>query len=165
LPTENEDLYIGADLYFAKESRNWDNGGIAFIRTLFEPQASTIGRIYLITKGQLIDIARQEPKTTNELTIDFDIAIKNGSYVFKRPSWYGNLLYLGQQREFAILTLTNENDLQPFTKPSKNYLNTICRSIKEAHNFDSKTIFEYLRTKRGVNGNYNDEDLLSIVNE
>jgi hypothetical protein len=152
-------------LYFARESSNWDNGGVAFVRTLFEPQASTIGRIFLITKGQLIDIARQETKTTTELTIDFDRAIKDGSYIFKRPSWYGNLLYLGQQGEYPIFTLTNENDLQTSTKPSKSYLKMICQGIKESHKFDDKTIFEYLRDKRGIKENYKDEELLSIINE
>jgi hypothetical protein len=165
LPSDNEDFYICSELYFARESSNWDNGGVAFVRTLFEPQASTIGRIFLITKGQLIDIARQETKTTTELTIDFDRAIKDGSYIFKRPSWYGNLLYLGQQGEYPIFTLTNENDLQTSTKPSKSYLKMICQGIKESHKFDDKTIFEYLRDKRGIKENYKDEELLSIINE
>ena len=165
LPADNEDFYICSELYFARESSNWDNGGVAFIRTLFEPQTSTIGRIFLITKGQLIDIAKQETKTTTELTIDFDRAIKGGSYIFKRPSWYGNLLYLGQQGDYPIFTLTNENDLQPATRPSKSYLKTICEGIKEAHNFDNPTIFDYFKTKLGVKGNYSDEELLSIINE
>lgn len=165
IPTDNEDFYISSELYFAKESGNWDNGGVAFIRTSFEPRASTIGRIYLVTKGQLIDIARQETSTKTELTIDFDRAIEDGSYIFKRPSWYGNLLYLGQQNGYPIFTLTNENDLQPLAKPSKNYIKTIIRGIKEAHNFDDKTILEYLRSKGGINGKYDDKELLDIINE
>jgi hypothetical protein len=165
LPVDNEDFYICSELYFAKESGNWRNGGVAFVRTSFEPQASTIGRIYLVTKGQLIDIARQETNTKTELTIDFDKAIEGGSYIFKRPSWYGNLLYLGQQNEYPIFTLTNEHDLQPFTKRSRDYIKTISEGIKEAHNFDEKTVFEYLRSKPGINGNYNDQELLAIINE
>ncbi len=165
LPSGNEDFYICSELYFAEKSKNWDNGGVAFIRTLFEPQASTIGRIYLVTKGQLIDIARQETNTKTELTIDFDKAIEDGSYIFKRPSWYGNLLYLRQQNDYPIFTLTNEIDLQPLTKPNKSYIKTISEGINEAHNFDNKTIFEYLITKRGINGNYSDQELLDIINE
>jgi len=165
LPADNEDFYICSELYFAKQSSNWDNGGVAFIRTVFEPQASTIGRIYLITKDQLIDIARQETQTTTELLIDFDRAIKDGSYIFKRPSWYGNLLYLGKQNEYPIFSLTNENDLQPSTKPSKSYLKIICQGIKESHNIDDTTIFDYLKNKQGIKGNYRDEELLSIINE
>ncbi len=164
LPAENEVFYFNFELYFAKESRNWDNGGVAFIRTLLEPQELTIGRIYLITKGQLIDIAKQETGTKTELKIDFDKTIEDGSYIFKRPSWYGNILYLGQHNGNPIFTLTNENDLQPFTKPSKNYIKTIVEGIKEAHNFDEKTILKYLRTKGGIKMNYDNQELLHIVN-
>lgn len=165
LPSDNEDFYICSELYFARESTNWENGGVAFIRTSFEPQASTIGRLFLITKGQLIDVARQETKTETELTIDFEKAVTDGSFIFKRPSWYGNLLYLGHQREYPIFTLTNENDLQPSTRPSKSYLKTICKGIKESHNFDNKTIFEYLRNKQGIKGNYTDDELIDIIND
>ncbi|MES2616685.1 MAG: hypothetical protein V4613_02340 [Bacteroidota bacterium] len=163
LPAENEDCYISSELYFSKASSNWDNGGIAFIRTVFEPQASTIGRMYLITKGQLIDIARQETNTKTELTIDFDKAISDCSFIFKRPSWYGNILYLGEQHGYPVFTLTNENDLQPFTKPSTNYIKTISEGIKEAHNFDDRTILEYLRAKGGIYGNYDDQELENII--
>jgi hypothetical protein len=86
LPADNEDFYICSELYFAKESDNWNTDGVAFISTFFEPKASTIGRIYLITKELLVDIARQETNTKNELTIDFKKAIEEGYYIFKRPS-------------------------------------------------------------------------------
>ncbi|WP_026969809.1 hypothetical protein [Algoriphagus terrigena] len=165
IPTDNEDFYICSELYFAKGSKNWDNGGVAFIRTLFGPQASTIGRVYLVTRGQLIDIARQETNTKNELTIDFDKAIEDGYYIFKQKSWYGNLVYLGQQNDYPIFTLTNENDLQPLTKPSRNYIKTISEGIKEAHNFDDKTILEYLGSKGGVKDNYDNKELLDIISE
>jgi hypothetical protein len=163
LPADKEDFYICSELYFAQKSSNWDNSGVAFVRTLFEPQISTIGRIYLVTKGQLVDIARQETNTKIELTIDFNKAIKGGSCIFKKSSWYGNLLYLGQQNEYPIFTITNENDLQPLTKPSKSYIKTISDGIKEAHHFDEKTIFEYLKTKRGITGNYSDKELMEII--
>lgn len=166
LPTDSEDFYISSELYFAQNSKNWDNGGVAFVRTSFEPKALTIGKIYLITKGQLVDIARQETKTKGKLTIDFEKAIQDEFYIFKKlPSWYGNLLYLGHHNDYPIFTLTNENNLQTVTRPSKSYLKIIIEGIKEAHNFDNPTIFEYLRTKRGINGNYSDQELFNIINE
>ena len=165
LPADNEDFYICSELYFSRQSSNWDNGGVAFIRTLFEPQASTMGRIYLITKGQLIDIARQETNTKSGLTIDFDKAIRKGSYIFKQPSWYGNLLHLGQHYDYPIFTLTNENDLQPLTKPSKSYIKTISAGIKETHCFDDQTILEYLKSKGGIKDNYTDQEIIDIVSE
>lgn len=165
LPTESEELYICSDLYFAKQSINWNNGGVAFIRTHFEPQASTIARMYLINKGQLVDITRQETKTETGLVLDFDTTIKEGSSIFKRPSWYGNLLYLGDQNNHPIFTLTNENDLQPSIKPSENYLRIIIKGIREAHNFDDKTILEYLNKKQGIAGNYTENELSNLFND
>jgi hypothetical protein len=44
LPFDSEDLYINCELYFARASKNWDNGGVAFIRTTFSPTVSTMGR-------------------------------------------------------------------------------------------------------------------------
>lgn len=166
LPTDNQDFYLCCELYFAKKSSNWDNGGVAFVRTTSDPQASTLSRIYLITKGQLTDIARQETKTKTKLTIDFNKAKEDGHYIFKeKPCWYGNLLYLGEQTGYPIFTLTNEDDLQPYTKPSENYLRIICRGIREAHSFDNQAIFEYLRTKQGVKEFYKDEEVLNIIND
>ena len=165
LPTESEEFYICSELYFAKQSTNWKNGGIAFIRTHFEPQASTMARMYLINKGQLVDIARQETKTEAKLVLDFDTTVKEGSSIFKRPSWYGNLVYLGDQNNHPIFTLTNENNILPLTKPSENYLRIIIKGIREAHNFDDKTIFEYLNKKQGIVDNYTDKELSNLFND
>ncbi|MGA6118697.1 hypothetical protein [Sphingobacterium anhuiense] len=110
LPSESVDTHINSELYFARASKNWDNGGVAFIRTIFSPTVSTMGRIYLITKDQLIDIAKQGTNTVSSLELDFNKAIQDGSYIFKENSWYGNLLYIGQQNDYPIFTLTNESD-------------------------------------------------------
>ena len=163
-PIDSEEMYISAELYFAKVSRFW-SGGIAFIRTTFTPTASTYGRIYLITKGQLIDIARQETNTSASLEIEFEKAIKNGSYIFKQPSWYGNLLYLGEHNGFPIFMITNEQDSQSSTKPSNAYLKTIIDGLRESHWLDNLAIFDYLKTKHGIIENYSEEELRSIIGE
>jgi hypothetical protein len=163
LPTEYEEFYICSELYFAQNSKTWDNGGVAFIRTNFESNASTFGKIYLITKGQLIDIAKQETNTKKELFLNFDKAIENGNYIFKKPSWYGNLMYLGEQNNLPIFTLTNENEVQTEVKPNEKYIKTIIDGLKQTHNLDNKTIFEYLNGKLGISGNYSDEELMDII--
>lgn len=81
-------------------------------------------------------------------------AIQNGSYIFKEKSGYGNLLYIGQQNDYPIFTLTNESDNQMETKPSADYLKTIYLGIKQTHGFDDRTILHYLKNKRGIIGNY-----------
>ena len=69
-------------LYFAKSSSRWNNGGVAFIDET--TQSNTIGRAYLITKEQLIDVQTQEGAT-----------------------WYDNKLYLGQIDGIDAYTLTS----------------------------------------------------------
>lgn len=44
IPSESDDMYINSKLYFARASKNWNNGGVAFIRTTFSPTVSTMGR-------------------------------------------------------------------------------------------------------------------------
>ncbi|MEN5231567.1 hypothetical protein [Sphingobacterium faecium] len=165
IPSENEDMYINSELYFARASKNWDNGGVAFIRTTFSPTVSTMGRIYLITKGQLIDIVKQETNTVLGLELDFTKAIQDGSHIFKEKSGYGNLLYIGQQKDYPIFTLTDESDNQMQTKPSADYLKAMCQGIKQTHGFDDLTILDYLKNKRGIIGNYTDEELMQIITE
>jgi hypothetical protein len=165
LPTDHQDFHIPSELYFAKNSATWDNGGVAFIKSKSQTKESTLARIYLITKGQLIDIARQETNTKNDLSLDFESAINQGHYIFKHPSWYGNLIYLGVQNSYPIFSLTNENDLQITTKPNANYLKTIINGIKETHNLENKSILTYLGNKQGIANNYTTEELLDIFNK
>ena len=89
-------------MYFAKKSESWDNGGV--IRTNFGSKIDTLGRMYLITKEQFIDVVKQETGDQANLSIDFDKAIENGSLVFKERSWYGNIIYLGTQYNSPIFT-------------------------------------------------------------
>ena len=73
LPIDNEDFYIASELYFAKKSiKSWNGGGVGFISNNFN-EAKTIGRIYLITKEQFIDVIKQECDIIQDLKIDFDL--------------------------------------------------------------------------------------------
>lgn len=58
LPIDNEEVYINSELYFAMKSSTWDNGGVGFIKVDFNPKPVTLGRMYLITKEQFIDVVK-----------------------------------------------------------------------------------------------------------
>ena len=51
------------------------------------------------------------------------------------------------------------------TKPSADYLKTICQGIKQTYGFDDLTILDYLKNKRGIIGNYTNEELMQIIAE
>lgn len=72
---------------------------------------------------------------------------------------------LGQKNNYPIFTLTNESDNQMETKPSADYLKTICQGIKQTYGFDDLTILDYLKNKRGIIGNYTNEELMQIIAE
>ena len=82
LPLMSRMVNIPYKLYFARSSSRWNNGGVAFIDET--TQSNTIGRAYLITKEQLIDVQTQEGAT-----------------------WYDNKLYLGQIDGIVAYTLTS----------------------------------------------------------
>lgn len=164
LPIDNEEIYICSEMYFAKSSRNWEDEGVAFIKTDFDEQQQTLGRMYLITKGQFIDIVKQETDFKGNLTIDFDGAISGGSLVFKKGSWYGNIIFLGNQHNNPIFTFTHQDNILPTTKPSSNYLKTIIKGIHETYDhLNTAEIVDYLISKKGVAGNYSREDLEKLV--
>ena len=163
LPIDKEEIYINSELYFAKHSNQW-NGGVCFIRTNFEPQQQTLGRMYLITKEQFADIVKQETNSKQSPNINFESAITDGSLTFAAGSWYGNIIYLGTQCEFPIFTFTHQDNITPTTKPSKNYLKLIIRGIQETYeHLDTNEIVDYLISKVGVQGNYSRQELVTII--
>ena len=79
------------------------------------------------------------------------------------PQWC--LAYFPRRRKnnLPIYTLTNENEVQTEVKPNEKYIKTIIDGLKQTHNLDNKTIFEYLNKKLGISGNYSDEELMDII--
>lgn len=165
LPAQNEEIFINAEMYFAKNSKNWDNGGVAFIRTNLNEEMQTLGRMYLITIEQFIDVIKQEIDFEGEIAIDFDKTINDGSLVFKEGSWYGNIIYLGNHNDTPIFTFTHQDNISITTKPSVKYLKTIIKGIHETYvQLNTSEIVDYLISKQGIESNYSKEDLEKLVN-
>lgn len=163
LPIGKEEIYINSELYFAKKSKSWDNGGVCFIEINFSPTSKTLGRMYLITKAQFIDIVRQETDNKGTLIIDFERAINDGSLVFNPGSWYGKIIYLGTQNNYPIFTFTNENNIQKVNQPNEKYLKTIIRGIQETYDLSVAEITEYFVSKKGIEGNIAIGELTKII--
>ncbi len=95
LPRDSEELYICSELYFAQSSKTWENCGVGFLRNEFNEKTQTWARMYLITQEQFIQVAEQE-MGNKTISIDFERAQKE-DYVFAPGSWYGKIIYLGDQ--------------------------------------------------------------------
>ena len=164
LPTYKEKIYLNYELYFAKKSSAWNYGGVCFIKTDFNINVKTLGRMYLITTDQYVDIIKQETNHKGNLFIDFDKAKKDGSLIFKEKSWYGKLFFLGEQNGYPIFTFTNENNLtNDINPPSNEYLATIIRGLKETYNLNEIELKKYFENKIGIKGYNIEKKLVEII--
>ena len=149
-------------MYFAKKSKSWTSGGVGFIKTTKDEKANTYGRMYLITKDQFEEVIKQETNYKNTLSIDYDKAVKEGNYIFREKSWYGNLIYLGDCEKSPIFTFTNEIDLDDeINPPDTNYVKIIASGIKEKYNLTQEDLEQYFKSKSGITG----EDIEEKLND
>ncbi|MGD9992214.1 MAG: hypothetical protein AB7S69_02850 [Salinivirgaceae bacterium] len=162
-PKKVKPITINNELYFAKSSRPWQNGGVGFVKINENNEKKTFAKMYLVTKQQLEDVAKQETDSANYLKIDFNEAIMKGHSIFKSPSWYGNLIYLGREKGYPIFTLTNETNLTTSTKPSREYLQLIIKGLQETHNLTDEEIVRYFIDKNGIHGNYAESEIRELI--
>ncbi len=161
-PIRDVAIAIDRELYFARNSDAW-GGAVAFVQP--NPSKSqTLGRAYLITEEQFVDIAAQENgrrPADAELVLHYDYAEKNAiSYLNRsdpsRPSgqgglWYGRVLRIGTRESWPMFSLTAEwegyADLNP---PSRGYLTCIADGIRQLGRISEKALVEYFYGKAGV---------------
>jgi hypothetical protein len=153
LPKNSKGITIDAELYFAKSSKTWSGGGAAFIKSNFNKNSQTLGRMYLITEQQFIDLVQQEIKFTGKFDIDLQKVIKNRSLEMKNNSWYGKIICLGEEQDHPIFTFTNENYLRKeINPPHEFYLKIIIEGLKETYSMSDFDIAAYLKNKEGIKG-------------
>ncbi|WP_163538713.1 hypothetical protein [Gracilibacillus sp. YIM 98692] len=164
LPIDESTYIMHFPLYFAKESERWQRQGVAFIGLKKDEKSYTYSRKYLITVEQFMDVVKQENNGA-ELNLDLQDVMKNGFKTF-RDSWYGTILYLGEEDGHPIFTFTADWDLDvPFNKPSKEYLSMIIHGLKSTLSLKNIEIIDYLITKPGVANNYTDNDMEKLIKE
>lgn len=164
LPRDDKTIAIQSKIYFAKQSKGWNGGGVGFIENKIDSNTSTLGRMYLITKEQFIEVFKQEIQSTEDIKINFAACIDSKSLIFKKSSWYGNLIHLGEENDFPIFTFTSVKDFKDeINKPNEEYLKTIIKGIKETYNYSNEKIFEYLSPLDGIKKLYSYERLKEII--
>ncbi|MDC3411916.1 hypothetical protein NC797_02605 [Aquibacillus sp. 3ASR75-11] len=163
-PVDVQAIELDYPLYFASYSSRWD-GGVAFIGTSSSETNKSLGRMYLITKEQFVDVVRQENET-DDITINFESILEKGS-IMVRESLYGNVLHVGDQDGIPIFTFTHKEDMnkREFTQPSERYLRMLISGYKEAYDMTDEEIARYLVTKPGVKGNIVEEELLRLTKQ
>jgi hypothetical protein len=164
-PKDDQPIKIFYPLYFARESPNWDGKGVAFIGLEKEETDIALGRMYLVTEQQFIDVVSQENDEA-EISVDFQEVKQQGSMVF-HESWYGNIVYLGEQDGFPIYTFTSGKNIvmEAPVAPSPQYLKYIISGLKEVYPVTDEDIVKYLMTKPGIKGYYTIGELTHLLGD
>ncbi|ENH96014.1 hypothetical protein J416_13089 [Gracilibacillus halophilus YIM-C55.5] len=162
LPIDESTHIMHYPLYFAKASERWQNQGVGFIGLTKDERWYTYSRKYLITEEQFTDVVKQENNGAT-LNVDFDEVIEHGFKTF-RDSWYGTILYIGEEEGYPIFTFTADWDLDVlFQQPSSQYLRMIIYGLKSTLSLDKHEIVAYLIDKPGIEGNYKESDIEALV--
>ena len=162
LPIQESADIIHHDLYFAKRSSKWQGGGLGLVRIKASQGIQTYCNMYLITKEQFVEVVRQENKNDNSINIDFNAALKNGSFNFKPGGTYGNLLHVGYKSNYPIFTFTSSVNEFPSRRPSERYLKMFMSGLLESHKLAKQQIIDYLISKDGIMNNYSLEQLAEV---
>ncbi|KAG2679455.1 hypothetical protein I3760_11G050900 [Carya illinoinensis] len=133
-------------LFFGRESSSsWGPGGVAFLDPESKSQDKAYLCLYRITLEQFNDVLAQENVLSRDMTSPlFDLAALT-SITSKEPKfldvlrrgWYRNVVYLGNEDNFPILTMTCSHlDLKSFKSgerplkgPCKAYAATLIKGL------------------------------------
>lgn len=108
-PLDERPFTIPHKLYFAMNSRKWENDGVAFLHPEKDDSIMTLGKIYKITCDQFKDIQKQEG-----------------------DSWYNKILCLGEVDGIPVKTFTHSCVVDE-RKPCDKYINVIMLGLKETY--------------------------------
>ena len=149
LPTRSVPVDLPGRLYFAGESPQW-GGGVAFYdhAATGDPAAGTAARGYLVTAGQLADIAAQEmyrvPQEGDPLE-EIVLGELEGGRHEAGPGRYETLVEVGRHEELPLLTFTSPHGHEhvEHTQPSDPYLDTLRTGLQESRGWEEHQVTSY----------------------
>jgi hypothetical protein len=160
-PLASRKVELPYSLYFSKERSKWGEGGVAFIDNRNRSEEITIGKMYLITEQQFVEIVAQENKMRS-LEIDLQQVKEAGSGKVG-AGWYSKILYVGEEDHYPIFTFTNpEPENVTYHKPNVYYISTIAKGLINL-GYSKEAILAYFLPKRGVSNHFTKESLFSYL--
>jgi hypothetical protein len=166
-PLQDRPVQIPHPLYFSKTAAKWDHGGVAFLDAE-RRDSRTLGRMYLITQEQFVDVVKQENSLDKLPSIDFDSVIQHPQgVVLLKDKWYGRILYVGEEEGFPIFTFTSPEPFQAShaTRPAESYLRMLILGYKETYEMNPEQIADYLISKPGVFEHYSFDELIQLTRD
>ncbi|CAA6657386.1 unnamed protein product [Spirodela intermedia] len=152
-------------LFFGRShSKTWGKGGVAFLHPERNDATKTYMCMYRITLEQFNDVLCQENCLKEEMGFPLfdlsalDFVIQNKYILWWRlryaiqDGWYSNVVYLGNENGFPILTMTcMPKDIEQFKSgqlplhpPSKDYWHTLSRGLVEGKQLSEEEAVDYL---------------------
>lgn len=118
------------DMYYANNSRSWDNMGVSFLDVSRPGKA--YGVAYLITEEQLEHLWREE---------------NSGTIPGPDSTWYNNKVELGTIQDIAVKTVTNTRVLEKI-QPSRKYMEVLMEGLRENYpDFSEEEIRDYVASR------------------
>lgn len=161
-PVKDSPIKIKHALYFARHSKKWNNGGSCILSVKYDENKTTLGRKFLITQDQFLDIVSQN-NGVEQTYINFYEVIKLGSKSIN-DSLSGNILFLGNEDGFPIFTFTSHFDETEFVRPDILYLATIGAGVKDTFDYSVEQIVDYFMQLDGIKQFYDKTDLFNQLN-
>jgi hypothetical protein len=167
-PRDDKTITIHNELYFSKSSKIWENGGVAFIKSEISDRANTLGRMYLITAQQFVQVVSQENAREpgdDTIVIDFKKTIDDGQSMID-GGWYRRILYLGSETGHPIFTFTGgwEDDVIEMNAPGEKYMKVIIGGLKETYGMGDEKIIQYFLNVHGIKDLIEEEKLYDWIN-
>lgn len=137
-------------IYFAGESPQW-GGGVAFYD--HDTPGGTAAVAYLVTVGQLADIARQEmyrlPRDGHPLEAVLLSPLDGGRHQLG-PGRYETLVEVGRLDGLPMLTFTSPHGAAhvEHTEPASAYLAMLAAGLRESRGWDASQVTAYLDRAR-----------------
>jgi hypothetical protein len=171
MPVRDTAVELPGTLYFATHSPVWGGG-----RAFYDPDApgTVWGRAYLVTAGQLRDIAAQEmyarpreypgPGPGPDPGPDFGAAVAAGRLRLG-PGRYETVVCPGRLDGVPLLTFTAPwgVDGVEHTAPSPPYLTQIALGLREAGRLTGPEIARYLASRPGAAGHWTPARILALL--
>jgi hypothetical protein len=161
-PLKNSPAKLPYPLYFARERTKWGEGGVAFIGHEKNDKYTTIGRKYLVTAEQFMDVTAQE-NSVDEIEADLEEVIEKGHIHFG-TGWYSRMVYLGEEEGYPMVTFTCNLDMdeQNLNPPPESYLTTIAKGLLQV-GLKKEEAVEYFIGTPGIEGNMGEEQVRGII--
>jgi hypothetical protein len=145
LPAEDRSLAIKHRLYFAlpepsTATENWGPGGVAFIDPEPDEEATTVCRLWRITREQYEDLKSQEGRV-----------------------WYAAEVELAEVDGISVMTVTHKQRLRNELPPSAAYLKTIAVGLQETAGMGMEEIAAYFLDKAGIKGRMSRSNIIEVL--